>query len=47
MRRLDVAKIEREKTAWQIVNVALPVVLIVLFGILLAVLRKKTFTKTK
>lgn len=47
MRRLDVAKIEREKTAWQIVNVALPIVIIVLFGVLLAVLRKKTFTKTK
>ncbi|MBQ5891988.1 MAG: gliding motility-associated ABC transporter substrate-binding protein GldG [Bacteroidales bacterium] len=47
MRRLDVAKVEREKTAWQIVNVALPIVIIVLFGVLLAVLRKKTFTKTK
>ena len=47
MRRLDVAKVEREKTAWQIVNVAMPIVLIVLFGVLLAVLRKKTFTKTK
>lgn len=47
MRRLDVAKVEREKTAWQIVNVALPIVVIVLFGVLLAVLRKKTFTKTK
>lgn len=47
MRRLDVAKIEREKTAWQIVNVAMPIVIIVLFGVLLAVLRKKTFTKTK
>jgi gliding-associated putative ABC transporter substrate-binding component GldG len=47
MRRLDVAKIEREKTAWQIVNVALPVVVILLFGIGLAVLRKKNFTKTK
>lgn len=47
MRNLDLAKIEREKTAWQIVNVALPIVVIVLFGVLLAVLRKKTFTKTK
>ena len=47
MRNLDVAKVEREKTAWQIVNVALPIVVIVLFGVLLAVLRKKTFTKTK
>lgn len=45
MRKLDVAKIEREKTIWQIVNVALPVVLIVLFGITLAVLRKKNYTK--
>ncbi|MEE0883054.1 MAG: gliding motility-associated ABC transporter substrate-binding protein GldG [Bacteroidales bacterium] len=47
MRNLDLAKVEREKTAWQIVNVALPIVVIVLFGVLLAVLRKKTFTKTK
>jgi ABC-2 type transport system permease protein len=47
MRNLDLAKVEREKTAWQIVNVALPIVIIVLFGVLLAVLRKKTFTKTK
>jgi ABC-2 type transport system permease protein len=45
MRKLDVAKIEREKTIWQIVNVALPVVLIVLFGITLAVLKKKNYTK--
>ncbi|MEE1272302.1 MAG: gliding motility-associated ABC transporter substrate-binding protein GldG [Bacteroidales bacterium] len=47
MRNLDLAKVEREKTAWQIVNVALPIVIIVLFGVLLAILRKKTFTKTK
>lgn len=47
MRNLDLAKVEREKTAWQIVNVALPIVIIVLFGVLLALLRKKTFTKTK
>lgn len=47
VRNLDLAKVEREKTAWQIVNVALPIVIIVLFGVLLAVLRKKTFTKTK
>lgn len=47
MRNLDLAKVEREKTAWQIVNVALPIVVIVLFGVLLAVSRKKTFTKTK
>lgn len=47
MRNLDLAKVEREKTAWQIVNVALPIAIIVLFGVLLAILRKKTFTKTK
>ena len=47
MRNLDLANVEREKTAWQVVNVALPIVVIVLFGVLLAVLRKKTFTKTK
>ena len=47
MRKLDVAKIEREKTAWQVVNVALPVVVIILFGVILAVLRKKRYTNSK
>ena len=47
MRKLDVAKIEREKTAWQVVNVALPVAVIILFGVILAVLRKKRYTNSK
>lgn len=47
MRKLDVSKIERERTAWQIANVALPVIVIVLFGVILAILRKKRFTKTR
>jgi ABC-2 type transport system permease protein len=47
MRKLDVAKIEREKTAWQVVNVALPVVVIILFGVILSVLRKKRYTNSK
>jgi ABC-2 type transport system permease protein len=47
MRKLDVAKIEREKTAWQIVNVVMPIVVIVLFGVVLSILRKKRFTNKK
>lgn len=47
MRKLDVAKIEREKTVWQIVNVALPIVLIIAFGVVLAFVRKARYTKSK
>jgi ABC-2 type transport system permease protein len=47
LRKLDVAKIEREKTLWQIVNVALPICVIVAFGVILAVLRKRRFTNKK
>lgn len=47
LRKLDVAKIEREKTLWQIVNVALPICVIVAFGVIFAVLRKRRFTNKK
>lgn len=47
LRKLDVAKIEREKTLWQIVNVALPICVIVAFGVVLAILRKRRFTNKK
>lgn len=45
MRKLDTAKIEREKTLWQVVNVALPIVVVLLAGVLLNIVRRKRFKK--
>lgn len=45
MRKLDVAKIERERVFWQVVNVVLPVVLVMVMGVLVIVLRKKRYTE--
>ncbi len=44
MRRLDTAKIERERTFWQIINVALPVVVVLLFGVVFYWARRKRYT---
>ena len=45
MRKLDTAKIEREKTLWQVVNVALPIVVVLLAGVILNIVRRKRFKK--
>lgn len=44
MRKLDTAKIERERTFWQVVNVAVPVVLVLLFGGIFVLVRRKCYT---
>ncbi|WP_033957967.1 gliding motility-associated ABC transporter substrate-binding protein GldG [Psychroserpens jangbogonensis] len=41
---LDPQKIEKEKTKWQIVNIALPLVLLALFGFVFSYLRKRKYT---
>ncbi|WP_343486584.1 gliding motility-associated ABC transporter substrate-binding protein GldG [Allomuricauda sp. d1] len=41
---LDVQKIASQKTKWQLINVGLPVLLTLLFGLLFAYLRKRKFT---
>lgn len=43
IRLLDRKKAAAEKTKWQIINVAIPIILILLFGMLNAYLRKKRF----
>ncbi len=44
MRLLDATKIRAEKTKWQIINVGLPVLLILVFGFLNYVIRKRRYT---
>lgn len=43
IRLLDRKKAEAERTKWQIINIAIPIGLIILFGIINAYLRKKRF----
>lgn len=42
---LDVQKIEKEKTKWQVINVLLPLVILALFGIGFRYFRKRKYTK--
>ncbi|MGZ3940452.1 MAG: Gldg family protein, partial [Flavisolibacter sp.] len=44
LRLLDGQKVESEKTKWQLINIALPVILIILFGILYQQVRRYRFT---
>lgn len=43
LRPLDKQKVETERTKWQIINVALPLLLLIVFGITKSYLRKKKF----
>ena len=40
---LDVKKIEEQKTKWQLVNIGIPVVLILIFGLAFSYIRKKKY----
>ena len=42
---LDPMKIEKEKTKWQIVNIALPLLILALFGFVFSYVRKRKYTK--
>lgn len=44
IRPLDQVKIERQATTWQLLNLLLPIVLIVIFGFVKAYLRKRRYT---
>ncbi|MFA6923001.1 MAG: gliding motility-associated ABC transporter substrate-binding protein GldG [Bacteroidales bacterium] len=44
MRLLDIAKIEKQKVKWQIINLCLPVLLVLFFGLLQNILRKRKYT---
>jgi len=45
LRMLDRTKTENDRFKWQIVNVGLPVLLVLLFGIVQSYLRKKRYAK--
>lgn len=45
MRKLDTAKIERERTFWQVINVVVPVVIIIVLGLFLTIFRKKKYSR--
>ena len=44
LRLLDTQKVESEKTKWQLINIALPVLLIIIFGVVYQQLRRYRFT---
>ena len=43
LRLLDTRKVEEQKTKWQFINIGLPVLLVVLFGIIYQQLRKRKY----
>lgn len=43
LRLLDVEKVKAEKTKWQLVNVALPVLLVIIFGVIYAFIRLRRY----
>lgn len=45
IRPLDKEKIRVEKTKWQVINLVLPVVCLILYGILAAYLRRRKYSK--
>jgi len=44
IRPLDKERIKKERVMWQLINMALPIVLIVLFGIIRSVMRKRKYS---
>ncbi|MBL6962280.1 MAG: gliding motility-associated ABC transporter substrate-binding protein GldG [Bacteroidetes bacterium] len=45
LRLLDKSKIKKDKVSWQLINMVLPVVFIILFGLLFAYFRKTKFAR--
>ena len=45
LRMLDRTKVEKERVFWQLVNTLLPVVLVIIFGIILGIIRKRKYAK--
>jgi gliding-associated putative ABC transporter substrate-binding component GldG len=44
LRLLDPKKVEAERTQWQLINIALPIILIILFGFIYQQIRKRKYT---
>ena len=47
IRLLDPEKKNTQRTLWQLVNVLVPTGIVILFGVLMALLRKKKYSTTK
>ena len=45
VRLLDAAKIDQERTKWQVINTLVPIALIVVLGFVMALIRKKKYSK--
>jgi gliding-associated putative ABC transporter substrate-binding component GldG len=45
IRPLDSVKLTEDKTYWQVVNLAGPIVLVIIFGVLKSIIRKKKFAR--
>lgn len=45
LRLLDVKKVNAEKTMWQIINIIIPILLVILFAVLYQIIRKRKYTK--
>ena len=45
LRLLDLKRIEEEKTTWQLINIAVPVLLVFLFAVIYQWWRKRKYTK--
>jgi len=45
LRLLDLKKVKEQKTTWQFVNIAFPVLLVILFGFIYQQMRKRKYTR--
>ncbi len=45
LRLLDRTKVEKERTYWQVLNTVVPVILVLIFGLIQAILRKQRYTR--
>ena len=45
LRLLDKTKVEKQKIYWQLTNIFLPIILVVGFGIVQGIIRKRKFTR--
>ena len=47
IRLLDSKKVSNERMKWQVINTVIPIALIILFGFVLAFVRKRKYSKTE
>ena len=47
IRKLDDTRVMKEKSYWQFINVGIPLILIIVFGIIQALLRKRKYETVK